>query len=52
MIEKYKFENIKETKDLVVLYPETPLGIEEINLLNDVDHKIKFPTPVQLPNYI
>ena len=51
-IEKYKIEKIKETKDLVVLYPEPPLGIEEINLLNDVDNKIKFLTPVQLPNYI
>jgi hypothetical protein len=51
-IEKYKSENIKENKDLIVLYPEPPLGIEEINLLNDVDSKIKFITPVQLPNYI
>jgi hypothetical protein len=51
-IEKYKFENVKETKDLIVLYPEPPLGIEEINLLNDVDSKIKFLTPVQLPSYI
>lgn len=51
-IEKFKSVNVKETKDLIVLYPEPPLGIEEINLLNDVDNKIKFLTPVQLPNYI
>lgn len=50
-IEKYKYDNVKDNKDLIVLYPEPPLGIEEINLLNDVDSKIKFLTPVQLPNY-
>lgn len=47
-IEKWKREK-KYTGNLIVLYPEPPLGIEEIKLLNDVDEKITFVTPVQLP---
>lgn len=39
------------TGDLIVLYPEPPLGIEEITLLNDIDNKIQFITPVQLSTY-
>lgn len=39
----------KHEGELIVLYPEPPLGIEELNLLNEVDDKITFTTPVQLP---
>lgn len=45
-IEKFREDNSDE---IVVLYPEPPLGFEEIRLLNDVNNKITFTTPVQLP---
>lgn len=49
-------EELKKNKvykdDLIVLYPEPPLGIEEIMLLNDIDKKINFITPVQLATFI
>lgn len=50
-IENLKQEN-KEVKSLIVLYPDPPIGIEELSLLNDVDKKIKFITPLLLPTYI
>lgn len=49
-IEEMKKKKLKND-DLVVLYPEPPLGIEEIILLNDIDSKITFITPVQLSTY-
>lgn len=49
-IEDFKRE--KSIKDeITVLYPEPPLGIEEIVLLNDVNSNIIFTTPVQLPTH-
>ncbi|MEX2410910.1 MAG: toll/interleukin-1 receptor domain-containing protein [Candidatus Paceibacterota bacterium] len=36
-------------KKVIVLYPEPPLGNEELKVLNDVDEEIKFITPIQLP---
>ncbi|SEE18400.1 TIR domain-containing protein [Tenacibaculum sp. MAR_2010_89] len=50
-IENVKKEN-KNVKPFVVLYPDPPIGIEELNLLNDVDNDIKFITPLMLPTYI
>lgn len=50
-IENLKEEN-KKVKSLIVLYPDPPIGIEELSLLNDVDKKIKFITPLLLPTYI
>lgn len=50
-IENLKDEN-KKVKSLIVLYPDPPIGIEELSLLNDVDKKIKFITPLLLPTYI
>lgn len=50
-IENLKEEN-KEVKSLIVLYPDPPIGIEELSLLNDVDKKIKFITPLLLPTHI
>jgi hypothetical protein len=50
-IENFKEEK-KEVKSLIVLYPDPPIGIEELSLLNDVDKKIKFITPLLLPTYI
>jgi hypothetical protein len=34
---------------LVILYPEPPLGAEELRILNDIDQDIKFITPILLP---
>jgi len=50
-IENLKKEN-KEVKSLIVLYPDPPIGIEELSLLNDVDKNIKFITPLLLPTYL
>jgi hypothetical protein len=38
-----------EKKKLIVLYPEPPLGAEELRILNDIDKEIKFITPIYLP---
>ena len=39
-----------ETKNqLIVLYPEPPLGNEELRILNEIDKDIKFITPILLP---
>lgn len=50
-IENFKAER-KEVKSLIVLYPDPPIGIEELSLLNDIDKDIKFITPLLLPTYI
>jgi hypothetical protein len=34
---------------LIVLYPEPPLGMEELKILNEIDKDIKFITPILLP---
>lgn len=35
-------------KNLIVLYPDPPLGNAEVNLLEDMQSNIKFLTPIQL----
>lgn len=40
-------EEIKQR--LVVLYPEPPLGAEELKILNEIDKDIDFITPILLP---
>ncbi|GAA4159638.1 hypothetical protein GCM10022217_22650 [Chryseobacterium ginsenosidimutans] len=35
-------------KPLIILYPDPPLGIEEVNILNELDPEVKFLTPVNL----
>jgi len=50
-IENFKKEN-NNVKPFVVLYPDPPIGIEELNLLNDINNEIKFITPLMLPTYI
>lgn len=35
-------------KTFLVLYPDPPLGIEEIKVLDDMNSKIKFLTPLQI----
>ena len=36
----------KMGKDIIILYPDPPLGIEELNVLNEFDESIKFVTPI------
>jgi len=50
-IENFKKEK-EDVKPFIVLYPDPPIGIEELSLLNDVDNEIKFITPLMLPTYI
>tara|TARA_R110002020_G_scaffold185364_2_gene382921 strand:- start:369 stop:1547 length:1179 start_codon:yes stop_codon:yes gene_type:complete len=50
-IENFRKEK-KQVNSLIVLYPDPPIGIEELSLLNDVDNEIKFITPLLLPTYI
>jgi len=50
-IENFKKEE-ENMNSLIVLYPDPPIGIEEVSLLNDVDREIKFITPLLLPTYI
>ena len=40
---------LTEKKKLIVLYPEPPLGAEELRILNDLDKDIRFVTPIHLP---
>lgn len=47
-IDLYKMKLTEKTK-LIVLYPEPPLGAEELRILNDIDKDIKFITPIYLP---
>lgn len=41
--------NLEANKKLVVLYPDPPLGSEELKILNDINSNIKFITPISLP---
>ncbi|QYA25596.1 toll/interleukin-1 receptor domain-containing protein [Gramella sp. MT6] len=50
-VENFKAKE-KDIKSLIVLYPDPPIGIEELSLLNDIDKNIKFITPLLLPTYI
>lgn len=40
---------LTEKRKLIVLYPEPPLGAEELRILNDIDKDIRFVTPIYLP---
>jgi hypothetical protein len=35
-------------KTILVIYPDPPLGIEEMNVLNDFDENVKFITPTSI----
>jgi len=52
--ELFNFIDIYKTKTegdekIVVLYPEPPLGVEELRILNEIDKDILFITPVNIP---
>lgn len=42
-------KKVEVGKRLVILYPEPPLGTEELRILNEIDAGIKFITPISLP---
>jgi len=48
-IDIYKSKD-KSLNQLIVLYPEPPLGAEELKILNEIDKDIKFITPILLPS--
>lgn len=54
--ELFNFLDIKlykedlENKKLIILYPDPPLGLEELNILNELDENVEFTTPINL-NY-
>ncbi len=39
----------EDGKRLVIVYPEPPLGVEELRILNEINAEIKFITPINLP---
>lgn len=53
--ELFNYVHIKSlpinTKKLIVLYPDPPLGIEELEILNELDDNIDFTTPTNLNCY-
>lgn len=51
--ELFNFLDIKKFKDglhkrLIMLYPDPPLGIEELSILNELDEDVEFSTPISL----
>ncbi|WP_158849482.1 toll/interleukin-1 receptor domain-containing protein [Algibacter sp. L1A34] len=51
--ELFNFVNIKKyqkeiDKKLMILYPDPPIGIEELSILNEVDPEVEFITPINL----
>ena len=47
-IDIYK-KKVESKNHLVILYPEPPLGAEELKILNEIDKDIEFITPILLP---
>lgn len=44
-------EKVKN-KDFIVLYPDPPLGTDELNVLYDMKNEVKYLTPIQLSTLI
>jgi hypothetical protein len=42
----------KGSKNRLIIYPDPPIGIEELELLNDFDQNLKFITPIMLSEII
>ena len=54
--ELFNFIDIKKlknekNKNVLVIYPDPPLGNEELRLLNELDEAITFTTPIMLPSF-
>lgn len=43
-----KKSQIQIKKKLKILYPDPPLGVEELSILNEVDSEVEFITPINL----
>jgi hypothetical protein len=41
--------NLKDTKEKIILYPDPPLGMEEISIIKEIRDDLKFLTPTLLP---
>jgi hypothetical protein len=39
-------------EDVLVIYPDPPLGLEELKVLNDIDESIQFITPMLIPKIL
>jgi hypothetical protein len=52
--ELFNFLDIKTYKEdlgnkkLIILYPDPPLGLEELSILNELDEDVEFTTPINL----
>lgn len=52
--ELFNFLDIKTYKEdlgnkkLIILYPDPPLGLEELNILSELDKDVEFTTPINL----
>lgn len=44
-----KTQEANKTKKLYILYPDPPIGAEELQLLNEIDTEVEFITPITLP---
>ncbi|MEN9973936.1 MAG: hypothetical protein RIS20_2283 [Bacteroidota bacterium] len=42
----------KDGKKKIVVYPDPPLGIEELNVLNEFDENLQFLTPIMLSKLV
>lgn len=42
----------KEGKKKIVVYPDPPLGVEELNVLNEFDENLQFLTPIMLSKLV
>jgi TIR domain len=51
-IDIIRVQRKRNLRKLYILYPDPPLGNEEIQLLNDIDNDVEFITPVLLPQKI
>ena len=47
-----KFRKTKNNQPVLVMYPDPPLGNEELRLLNEIDENITFITPIMLPKLV
>ncbi len=51
-IDIIRLQKEKALKKIIVLYPDPPLGVEELQLLNEIDGEVVFVTPISLSTKI
>jgi hypothetical protein len=47
-IDIVRLQKEKALKKIIVMYPDPPLGLEELQLLNEIDEDVVFVTPISL----